>query len=130
MNRCSPPKSRTADAGIVERLEPQAGEDERGRPSLGPLHQQLNVGGLEIHVPPAREQLSRLGRREGEVARPQLDERAAGAQSAERERRVDAGQQNDAGVAGQVEERALERRQGVVAGHGMEVVEDEDEGPP
>ena len=72
----------------------EGGEVETGGPALGPLEQHLHVLGRELETRQAQH-LRRLAPGHDEVARPQLDQPALGAQAADREGRLTAAGEDD-----------------------------------
>ena len=70
--------------------ERQRGQVDAGGPALGAGDEQLDVGAGELEPEPAVEELARLLGREAQVVGAQLEQLAAGAQRAERQRRVGA----------------------------------------
>ena len=67
-------------AGSRPLAKPERGEDERGRPALRALVQQLELVGLEVDPARSTKNARASARRERQLARPQLRELAAGTQ--------------------------------------------------
>ena len=104
---------------VVDRPQPEAGQDERRRPALGLLVEQLDLVRPELDLPAGDQQLVRLGPRERELPRPQLGEQPGGAVSREAQRRIDPRDENHACVGWEMRERTVDRRDAALAGHRM-----------
>ena len=115
---------------VVDGLQPDAGEDQRCGPAFRALDQQVDLLGAQLQLALSHKQRSRLGRGEGEVARPQLGELLGGTQPWKADIRVDPRADDHAHVLGHAAERVVDRRQAVPLGHGVEVVKHEDHGLP
>ena len=76
-----PRKPRTARSGSATRRSQRPGEDEGGRPALGPFGQQPDLLFAEVDSSVHDEQLARLGDREGELVSPALPCRFPAARS-------------------------------------------------
>jgi hypothetical protein len=111
---------------VVHAAKPDRGELDRGRPSLGPAVEQLELRRLEVDVASAGEQLGRLGRGEREVLGTQLDQRSPHPVSGDPEGGVAAGDQHEARVRGKALGRVVDRCQAVGGGDRLELVEDDD----
>ena len=122
-----PPNSRTARCRILDGPKPEPGENERGRPSLGALDQQLELLRAEPDVTALDEELSRLREGERQLARAHLRELASGPQPREPQRRIRARAHDHAAVRRETLERIVDGRQAFRVGHGVEVVEHDDD---
>ena len=72
------PKRANRIVRIVHAAKPESGEEERSRPALGSLVQQLDLGRGEIDALLLDEELIRLACCEGEFMRTQFSELASG----------------------------------------------------
>ena len=105
----------------------QRGQVDPGRPALGARDEQVDVGGGEAEPEAAVEELVRLGPREAQVVRAQLEQLAVGAQRAQRQRRVGAGREHELERRGHVVDEPREALARGGAGEPVEVVEHEHE---
>ncbi len=115
---------------VGDGAEPDTCQDERSRPTFGPLDERAEFLPPELHLPARDEQLVRLLGREGELARAQLCERAAGTQLCEPQRWIDPGDGDHADVGRQVREGVVDRGETLVVRHCMQVVEHDHELTP
>ena len=112
---------RTHQAGLVRAArERQRGEVDPGRPPLRAPDERLDVGGGQVEREPAVEELVRLGGREPQRVRAELDQLAARPQRAERQRRIRPGRDHELHVRRQVID---EPGDGLARGTGREPVE-------
>ena len=112
---------------VLDGPKPQPREDERRRPALGALDQCLDLLRAELETTENHEQLTRLVGSERELGDTHLDERPSGTQRSESQRRIRACNDQHVRVRRTVPERVVDRRQAFLAGHRVQVVQDDDQ---
>ena len=112
---------------ILDAAQPEQREVEGSRPSLRSLEEHLDLVGPEVKPAPFDEQVGRLLAREGEIAGPNLGERAARAKPREVERRVGPRHHHQPRRRGQVVECVVDRVEALAIGDALEVVEHDGE---
>ena len=116
--------------GILDGPQPQPGENERRGPALGALDEHVDLLRAELELTETHEQLVRLSGRERELRCTHLDERPGRAQPRQPQRRIDPRDQHHVHVRGKVPEGIVDRRQGLLADHRVQIVEHNDQLTP
>ena len=115
---------------VVDRPQPETGQDERRRPALGPLVEQFDLARPELDLPTGDQELVRLGAGERELPRAQLGEHPGGAVSREAQRRIDPRDENHTCVEWEVRQGMVDRRDAALAGHLVKIVEHQEQPLP
>lgn len=90
-------------SGVLDRLQPEAGENERRDPAFGALHEHLDLEVVELEAAACHQELARLGGGERERVGSQLGELSARAQAGEAERGIGPGDEDQPRVQGKLE---------------------------
>ena len=115
---------------VVERLEPESGQHEGGGPALGALDEDLDLLDTDLQPALVHEELASFGRRQCELVRTDLVQRAPRARRCEPQRRIGARRSDHAHVRRQVLERVVDRRQALLVRHRVHLVEHDHQAAP
>ncbi len=122
-----PPELENRASGVADAAKPGRDEHQRGRPSLGVRAERLDLLRIEGEALVFDEEASCLGSRERELVRAKLDQTTLAAEMRELQRRIKPRDQDEARRFRQLLDEIVEELVALGIGHGVQVVEHDDE---